>query len=191
MMKKLTEKEFTSYLSTYGTSKVRDIAEEFKCSESHVHDVSKRLHAAGVIGIQKLPTTVKRKDGKQFTSNRLFAFNLIPPPSKPTEAPKLTVEGSFDPNATQGELRFKMPSVRPEDLSTEELVKLLHAKPAEELNKTGVILPTKPDWAADLWHEAHGAYLSMEDRAEGEKAAIEKIRSFIMDAFGDVLKGVL
>lgn len=189
-MPKLTEKEFSEYLSIHGTSKAADIAEEYKCSPSHVLNVSKRLHAAGVIGIQKLPITVKRKNGTQFTSNRLTAFHLIPPP-KPTEAPKLTVGGSFDRAATQGELHFKTPSVRPEDLSTEELVKLLHAKPAEELNKTGVILPTKPDWAADLWHEAHGAYLSMEDRAEGEKAAIEKIRSFIMDAFGDVLKGVL
>lgn len=145
MMKKLTEKEFTSYLSTYGTSKVRDIAEEFKCSESHVHDVSKRLHAAGVIGIQKLPTTVKRKDGKQFTSNRLFAFNLIPSP-KPVEAPKLAVEGSFDRNATQGELHFKTP-----EPDIDDIIAALRKLTPEQIAEINALVRAERDWAQTVW----------------------------------------
>lgn len=144
-MPKLTEKEFSEYLSIHGTSKAADIAEEYKCSPSHVLNVSKRLHAAGVIGIQKLPITVKRKNGTQFTSNRLTAFHLIPPP-KPAQAPKLTVEGSFDRAATQGELHFK--TAKPD---IDDIISALRKLTPEQIAEINALVRAERDWAQTVW----------------------------------------
>lgn len=181
-MPKLTKEQFTSYLSLHGTSRVRDIAEEYKCSESHVHHVSKRLHAAGVIGIQKLPITVKRQNGTQFTSNRLTAFHLIPPPSKPTEAPKLTVEGSFDRAATQGELRFKTP-----EPDIDDIIAALRNLTPEQIAEINAAVQAGHDWAQTMWAdlvEIFGApdcaaHVRKGNLTQSDTTAIEYLRKHV------------
>lgn len=196
----ISDKEFRQYLADHGSATAEQMAEHFKCSTATIYSKAKKLYKRHSILIDKLPVA----DARGFISKRKHSYRLPAPSTnaldltgfeEPTfpflsnggntvrvPETKLTVEGTHTPETGSSTITFQ---TRSEDLSTEELIERLRAKPASEIEAYGVVLPPKPDWAATLWREANETYV-----AWGDKAAIEKIRSLVTDMFGDALEGV-